>query len=87
MILYRPRWSAIYSTRWRELPELSSARRFEGIRTSLPRSVLSLGARQRRDVKPRMLVNKVARIEDVPLNELPYWDWLLYPSAYPRWNP
>ena len=32
----------------------------------------SLGARQRRDVKPRMLVNKVARIEDVPLSEVPY---------------
>jgi hypothetical protein len=47
----------------------------------------SSAPRQRRDVKPRMLVNKFARIEDVPLSEFPYWDWLLYPSAYPRRNP
>src|SRR5450759_365199 len=43
--------------------------------------------RQRSEVNPRMLDNKVARIEDVPLSEVPYWDWLLYPSAYPRWKP
>ncbi|MGZ3372466.1 MAG: hypothetical protein ACXU9O_00605 [Gemmatimonadaceae bacterium] len=39
----------------------------------------------RSEVNPRMLDNKLARIEGEPLSDVPYWDWLLYPSAYPRW--
>ena len=40
---------------------------------------------QRSEVNPRMLDNKVESIEGEPLSDDPYWDWLLYPSEYPRW--
>ena len=111
MVLYRPRWSAIYSPRvgagsfrvdsTTARPERRTTQPLPSLLRSHPRAASLLihaarqkaavhpssGARQRREVKPRMLVNKFARIEEVPLSELPYWDWLLYPSAYPRWNP